>query len=224
VESIAPTAPLLLAALPLSFLLLLVAPKWFGRIVALAYLPLGLSGALYSVTQRRTFRDTSIIPLHLHLDAGQHSSFVPDHVHAFASATWIGSGIGTAPAAAATHSLTAANSSAMSLAAGGGVIALLLTASIVALAVKNLGLVPAALKGTLVCTLLLGGFGAFVGVTGASRAVWFLIGIAAVAVRLTLEDRDELVSAFDPALPRTLSAVLHHTASRPVEAPAYLRR
>jgi O-antigen ligase len=122
---------------------------------------------------------------------------------AFAQAPLFGSGVGTYVAAAHLGPMDTAHNTALSIAVGGGLVALSLALLLVALAVRSAVATHGPLRLTLVTSLLVWAVTSLAATVEENRTTWLLLAIVIVAGRLAKDDPDGLADCFSmrPILP-----------------------
>lgn len=186
-----------LVALTASAFLLIHNRSRIARASALA-LP-ALIASLWFAVPRETINRLATIPSLLQAgDLNQRWNIWDAGWHAFLRSPWIGSGIGAFTTAAATNPLDTAHNTPLSILVGGGLVALFLAMSLLALALTEILPVPGLLKGALLTALLVVCIGSLVGTIEENRATWLLLGIVAVSGRLAFEFPQELNARFSP--------------------------
>lgn len=167
-----------------------------------------MAAALWFIIPHGTFERLGTISEQLqHGDLNQRLNIWAAGWHAFARAPFFGTGAGTFVSAAGTASLDTAHNTALSIAVGGGLVALFLASAIVAAAIWSITQTRGPLRWALGVTLAVWAVTSLVATVEESRTTWLLLALIALAGRLGAEQPEELAVCFpDQAPDRELSA------------------
>lgn len=153
--------------------------------------------ALWAVIPRQTVSRLASIPGELTRgDLNQRMDIWAGGWQAFVRAPFLGSGAGSFVSAAGLASIDTAHNTALAVAVEGGIIALLIAATIVTISAACVLQLRGSLRialGTVLLTLLLS---SMVATVQESRATWLLLGAIAVAARLAFERPEGLSRTF----------------------------
>ncbi|MGH9605099.1 MAG: O-antigen ligase family protein [Terracidiphilus sp.] len=117
---------------------------------------------------------------------------------AFAKAPILGTGAGSFAEAAHLAPIATAHDTALSIAAGGGLVALFLAVGIVFLAAQSALRARGALRLALATALAVWAVGSLVATVEENRITWLLLGAIALAGRFAAEEPDRLDACFPP--------------------------
>ena len=124
--------------------------------------------------------------------------------HAFVKAPVLGTGVGSFVSAAGLAPIDTAHNSALSIAVGGGLVALFLAAAIVAVAVWSITRTKGQLRWALALTFVIWCITAMVATVEENRTTWLLLAMIALAGRLADEEPKGVDGCFSAAV-RTLA-------------------
>jgi len=159
-------------------------------------LPL-LAGGLWFGVPHETLQRLATIPEQLQGgDLNQRWNIWEAGWRAFERAPIVGSGAGAFVSAAGTNPLDTAHNSVLSIAVGGGLIALTLAVAIVVLAARAAFVAHGPLKVALTTVLAVWVVASMVDTTEENRATWLLLGMIALAGRLAAEAPERLAECF----------------------------
>ena len=116
--------------------------------------------------------------------------------HAFVKAPIFGTGAGTFVSAAGLAPIDTAHNTALSIAVGGGLVALFLAVAIVAVAIWSITQTHGQLRWTLALVLVIWGITSMVATVEENRTTWLLLALIALAGRLGVEEPEELDDCF----------------------------
>jgi O-antigen ligase len=168
---------------------------------AVGALPL-FAGLLWSVVPRATFERLATIPEQLHGgDFNLRLNIWQAGWQAFKHAPFFGQGMGAFPAAAHLAPIDTAHNTVLSLAVGGGLVAVLLASCIVVAVLLALSHTGGNLRWTLAAGLLAWLVTSLVATVEENRTSWLLLGLIALAGRLAQECPSALRACFDPGQP-----------------------
>ena len=184
-------------------------------LAGVAALPV-LAGGLWFAVPHETLARLATIPEQLRIgDLNQRWNIWGAGWGAFVRAPVTGSGAGTFVIAAGTNPLDTAHNSALSIAVGGGLIALSLAVCIVVLAGWAALKTGGPLRVALGTVLVVWAVASLVDTTEENRATWLLLGLIALAGRLAVEEPRRLAECFPDAAPAVEAAVAQGLACRP---------
>jgi O-antigen ligase len=153
--------------------------------------------ALWFGVPRETFERLATIPAQLAGgDLNQRWNIWNAGWHAFVQAPWLGTGAGSFVGAAGMDPQDTAHNTALSILAGGGLLALFIAACIVAAAVWGLTQSRGPLLLALTTALLVLALSSLVATVEESRTTWLLLGVIALAGRLAREDPQRMAECF----------------------------
>ncbi|MGD0630398.1 MAG: O-antigen ligase family protein [Terracidiphilus sp.] len=186
-----------------------------GVVAGAMAIPMVAAGLWFAIP-RETFERLATIPSQLESgDLNQRLNIWDAGWHAFARSPLLGSGAGSFTGAAGTNFRDTAHNSELSILVGGGLIALFLAVSIVALAARAALKTLGPLKLALVTVFVVWGVAAQVDTVEENRATWLLLGLIAVAGRLAVEEPEGMEECF-PANAVAIAFDAHHgLSSRP---------
>jgi len=119
--------------------------------------------------------------------------------HAFVKAPVIGTGAGSFVSAAGLSPIDTAHNTALSIAVGGGLVALFLAIAIVAVAIWSLIQTKGPLRWALALTLVIWGITSTVATVEENRTTWLLLAMIALAGRLAIEEPEGMAECFSAA-------------------------
>ena len=164
---------------------------------ALTFLP-ALGAILWQILPRETFERLATIPQQLQGgDFNLRLNIWQAGWHAFLRAPLFGHGTGTFVAAAGMAPEDTAHNTALSLAVGGGLVALLLAVALLAAGVAQASRTRGLLRlafGTLLAVWLIS---SMVATIEENRSTWLLLALVALAGRLAGEDPAAMDACFD---------------------------
>ncbi len=167
------------------------------RVLAVALALPPLAAALWLIIPRGSIERLATISEQLqHGDLNQRWNIWEAGWLAFVRAPFFGTGAGTFVNAAGTASTDTAHNSALSIAVGGGLIALFLAAAIVAAAAWAITLIRGPLKWAMATALAVLVVTSLVATVEESRTTWLLLALIALAGRLAVEDPERLAACF----------------------------
>jgi len=153
--------------------------------------------ALWITVPHGTFQRLATIAEQLqHGDLNQRLRIWQAGWHAFVRAPLFGSGAGSFVSAARLAPIDTAHNTGLSIAVGGGLVALFIATAIVAAAVWSVAQARGPLKWALGTALLVWGVTSLVATVEESRTTWLLLALIALAGRLAEEDAGGLVNCF----------------------------
>jgi O-antigen ligase len=123
-------------------------------------------------------------------------------LHAFVRAPVLGTGAGSFVSAAGLSPIDTAHNTALSIAVGGGLVALFLAVAIVAVAIWSLIQTKGPLRWAMALTLVIWGITSMVATVEENRTTWLLLAMIALAGRLELEEPEGVEECFSTAVPR----------------------
>ena len=123
--------------------------------------------------------------------------------HAFVKAPIFGTGAGSFVSAAGTAPIDTAHNTALSIAVGGGLVALFLAVAIVAVAIWSLIHTKGPLRWALALTLVVWSITSLVATVEENRTSWLLLAMIALAGRLGAEEPEEIAECFPSAMPNS---------------------
>jgi O-antigen ligase len=116
--------------------------------------------------------------------------------HAFVKAPIFGTGAGSFVSAAGLAPIDTAHNTALSIAVGGGLVALFLAVAIVAVAIWSLIQTKGPLRWALALTLVVWGITSMVATVEENRTTWLLLALLALAGRLEVEEPEGVAGCF----------------------------
>jgi len=159
-------------------------------------LPIAAAG-LWLAIPHQIFERLATIPEQLHGgDLNQRLNIWATGWHAFREAPLAGTGAGTFVAAAGLAPLDTAHNTALSIAVGGGLCALMLASAIVAMAVIATLRTRGLLRVALVTSLAVWMITSLTATVEESRTTWLLLALTAIAGRLAVDDPEGLAGCF----------------------------
>ena len=165
--------------------LLLIPHSTRGMLAAMAALP-AIAAALWIAIPAETVHRLGTIPSQLRGgDLNQRWNIWHAGWSAFVRAPLLGTGAGSFAGAAQLNPLDTAHNTVLSIAVGGGLCAVLLVLAIAALAVNSALATRGPLRGAIITALLVWGIVSLVSTVEESRATWLLLGMLAVAGRVS---------------------------------------
>jgi O-antigen ligase len=176
----------------------LILARSHSRIVlaGVAALPV-FAGGLWLALPPGTFDRLATIPEQLQSgDLNQRSNIWTAGWHAFVQSPLVGTGAGSFSSAAGTNPRDTAHNSALSIAVAGGLCALFLAAGIVALAARSILATLGPLLIAFTAVLVVWAVTSLVDTVEENRATWLLLGLAALAGRLAVEEPKQLEECF----------------------------
>jgi O-antigen ligase len=176
----------------------LILARSHSRIVlaGVAALPV-FAGGLWLALPPGTFDRLATIPEQLQSgDLNQRSNIWTAGWHAFVQSPLVGTGAGSFSSAAGTNPRDTAHNSALSIAVAGGLCALFLAAGIVALAARSILATCGPLLIAFTAVLVVWAVTSLVDTVEENRATWLLLGLAALAGRLAVEEPKQLEECF----------------------------
>jgi O-antigen ligase len=123
--------------------------------------------------------------------------------HAFVQAPFFGTGAGSFVSAAGLAPIDTAHNTALTIAVTGGLCALFLATSIVALAIWSIARTSGSLRWAMATTLAVWMITSLVATVEESRTTWLLLAAIALAGRLAIEQPNELAATFPVSVPRS---------------------
>jgi O-antigen ligase len=120
--------------------------------------------------------------------------------HAFVKAPVLGTGAGSFVSAAGLAPIDTAHNTALSIAVGGGLVALFLAVAIVAVAIWSITQTRGPLQWALALALVVWGITSLVATVEENRTTWLLLALIALAGRLAVEEPEGVSDQF-PANP-----------------------
>jgi len=182
-----------------AILLLRGQPK---RVLAGAFALPPLVGALWLVIPSATLDRLATIPQQLEGgDLNQRLNIWSAGWRAFVHAPLFGSGAGSFVMAAHLSPIDTAHNTVLSIAVGGGLIAVFLASLLVALAVRSAVRTRGPLRIALVTALLVWGVTSLAATVEENRTTWLLLGMIVLTGRLADEDLPGLTASFFVASP-----------------------
>jgi O-antigen ligase len=159
-----------------------------------------LAGSLWFGVPQETLQRLATIPEQLQGgDLNQRWNIWEVGWQAFARAPVMGSGAGTVVSAARTNPLDTAHNSALSIVVGGGLIALMIAAAIVAFAARAAFAARGPIRISLGTVLAVWVVASMVDTTEENRSTWLLLGLIALTGRLANENPQGLAECFPGA-------------------------
>ncbi|HEY1208634.1 MAG TPA: O-antigen ligase family protein [Terracidiphilus sp.] len=122
--------------------------------------------------------------------------------HAFVKAPLFGTGAGSFVSAAGLSPIDTAHNAALSIAVGGGLVALFLAVAIVAVVVWSLIQTKGPLRWALALTLVIWGITSMVATVEENRTSWLLLAMITLAGRLAAEEPERLEECFPAVVSR----------------------
>jgi O-antigen ligase len=166
-------------------------------ILASAFVLPMIAAALWFGVPHETFERLTTIPAQLSGgDLNQRVNIWSAGWHAFVQAPWLGTGAGSFVGAAGMDPQDTAHNTALSILAGGGLCALFIAVCILAVAVRALTRTRGPLLLALTTALLVWMLTSLVATVEESRTTWLLLGLAALAGRLAIEEPQCLAACF----------------------------
>ena len=110
-----------------------------------------------------------------------------------------GTGAGSFVSAAGLSPIDTAHNTALSIAVGGGLVALFLAIAIVAVAIWSLIQTKGPLRWALALTLVIWGITSTVATVEENRTTWLLLAMIALAGRLAIEEPEGMAECFSAA-------------------------
>jgi len=165
--------------------------------------------ALWFIIPAGTFARLATIPEQLRSgDLNQRLNIWCAGWRAFAHAPFFGDGAGSFVTAARLGPIDTAHNTALSIAVGGGLVALFLALLLVALAVRSALATRGSLRLALVTSLVVWAVTSLAATVEENRTTWLLLAVVVAAGRLAKDDPDGLASCFStrPLLPASASA------------------
>jgi O-antigen ligase len=168
------------------------------KVVGGAFLALpAIALVLWSFVPHETFERLATIPSQLRGgDLNQRLNIWHAGWRAFVRAPWMGTGAGSFVAAGRTDPIDTAHNTVLSIAVGGGLVALFLMTAIAALAARAALGTRGPLRIALITALLLWAVIAMVDTLEENRTTWLLLGLVALSGRLAGEQGEELEACF----------------------------
>jgi hypothetical protein len=133
---------------------------------------------------------------------------------AFVNAPFFGTGAGTFVSAAHLSPIDTAHNTALSIAVGGGLCALMLATALVVLAAHHVCRTQGPLRMALISALITWALTSLVDTVEENRTTWLLLGMIAVAGRLAADDPHALVECFSIPAKRPAAAFILPLAER----------
>ena len=159
--------------------------------------------ALWFVIPRATLDRLATIPQQLRSgDLNQRLNIWSAGWRAFIHAPLIGTGAGSFVAAARLAPMDTAHNTLLSIAVGGGLVALFLASIIAALAVRSALQTRGPLRLALTTALLVWSVTSLAATVEENRTTWLLLGLIAAAGRLSAEDPSGIAACFPSPPPR----------------------
>jgi len=167
--------------------LLLVRRSGRGALAGILALPAIAAGLWFAIPRETVARLTTIPDQLRGGDLNQRWNIWHAGWSAFVRAPLVGSGAGSFVSAARLNPLDTAHNTALSVAVGGGLFALLLVVAIGVLALRAVLGTRSQLRDGLLIALVVWGIVSLVSTVEESRATWLLLGLIAVAGRVGFE-------------------------------------
>ena len=123
--------------------------------------------------------------------------------HAFVRAPVLGTGAGSFVSAAGLAPLDTAHNTALSIAVGGGLVALFMAVAIVTVAIWSITQMKGQLRWAMALDLLVWGITSMVATVEENRSTWLLLAIIALAGRLAADEPEEVAECFPSAVPNS---------------------
>jgi O-antigen ligase len=156
-----------------------------------------LAAALWFIIPRGSIERLGSITEQLqHGDLNQRWNIWVAGWHAFVRAPLFGTGAGTFVSAAQTAFADTAHNTALSIAVGGGLVALFLATAIVAAAIWAITLIRGPLQWAMAVSLAVWLVTSLVAAVEESRTTWLLLAMIALAGRLAVEQPEEVAACF----------------------------
>jgi O-antigen ligase len=160
-------------------------------------LPL-IAAVLWFSVPRQTFERLATIPSQLEGgDLNQRSNIWSAGWHAFVQSPLIGTGAGSFVSAARLNPLDTAHNTALSILVDGGLCALFLALSILALTARLALQTHGSMRVALATALLVWVITSMVATVEESRTTWLLFGMIALAGRLAVEEPERMAACFE---------------------------
>ena len=167
------------------------------RIVAGVFALPPFLAALWFIIPRATFDRLATIPQQLRGgDLNQRLNIWSAGWRAFVHAPFLGTGAGSFVAAAHLAPIDTAHNTLLSIAVGGGLVALFLASILVALTARSALQIRGPLRFALITALLVWAVTSLVATVEENRTTWLLLGLIAVAARIAAENPAVLDSCF----------------------------
>jgi len=175
----------------------------FRRAVAAALIVPPFLSALWFFVPRGTLERLATIPQQLRGgDLNQRLNIWDAGWHAFTQAPFLGTGAGTFVSAAHLAPTDTAHNTMLSVAVGGGLVALFVASILVVLAARAVFETHGGLRGALLTALIVWGVTSLVATVEENRTTWLLLGVVLVAARLTKEEPANVAECFAEAVVR----------------------
>ncbi len=156
-----------------------------------------LAAALWFIVPHESFERLATIPEQLQSgDLNQRLNIWTAGWHAFVRAPLFGAGAGSFVSAAGLGPIDTAHNTALSIAVGGGLIALFLATAIVSAAIWSIAQTRGPLKWAMAVALLVWFSTSLVATVEESRTTWLLLAMIALAGRLGVEQPEGLTACF----------------------------
>jgi O-antigen ligase len=176
-----------------------------GRVAIAAVFSLpALAAGLWFIVPRESFERLATIPEQIQNGGlNQRMNIWAAGWHAFVRAPLLGTGAGSFVSAAGLSPIDTAHNTALSIVVDGGLCALFLALTILALAVRSVLATRGTLQLALATALLVWAVTAMVSTVEESRTTWLLLALIALAGRLAVEKPKELEACFSEAAERS---------------------
>lgn len=172
-----------------------------GVFAAALFMPV-LAAALWFTVPHETIERLATIPAQLQGgDLNQRMNLWQAGWEAFARSPLLGTGVGSFAAAAGTNPMDTAHNTALSVMVESGLVGLFLASGVAALALWATLMTGGPLRVGLATALLVWAIASLVSTVEENRATWLLLGLAALAGRLAIEDPEALADCFAAPAP-----------------------